>query len=76
MPVLQKPRTSLLSSLAVEGLKRIRASLPSGRTIFYEGSPDLQKRYYILFVARDEHGELKKINIPLPNLHIFAAICG
>ena len=34
--------------------------------------PILQKRYYILFVARDEHGELKKINIPLPYVHVFA----
>lgn len=32
----------------------------------------MQKRYYILFVARDEQGELKKISVPLPYFHIFA----
>ena len=32
----------------------------------------MQKRYYILFVARDEQGELKKISIPLPYFHVFA----
>jgi len=31
----------------------------------------LRKRFYILFVARDEQGELQKIPIPLPYVYVF-----
>jgi len=31
----------------------------------------LRKRFYILFVARDEHGQLRKIPIPVHYLYIF-----
>src|SRR5437899_4059230 len=32
---------------------------------------DLQKRFYILFVARDDDGQLRKISIPVHYLYIF-----
>jgi murein DD-endopeptidase MepM/ murein hydrolase activator NlpD len=31
----------------------------------------MRKRYYLLFVARDEHGELRKIHIPLHYVYVF-----
>jgi murein DD-endopeptidase MepM/ murein hydrolase activator NlpD len=33
----------------------------------------LRKRFYILFVARDKEGELRKIHIPLHYLYVFLA---
>lgn len=33
----------------------------------------MRKRYYILFVARDGEGQLRKIPIPLPFLYVFIA---
>jgi len=33
----------------------------------------LRKRFYILFVARDAEGELRKIPIPLHYLYVFMA---
>jgi len=32
---------------------------------------DLQKRFYILFVARGDDGQLRKISIPVQYLYIF-----
>jgi len=32
----------------------------------------LQKRFYILFVARDDHGQLRKVHIPVHYLYVFA----
>src|SRR5690242_13391539 len=31
----------------------------------------VRKRYYLLFVARDEQGELRKIHIPLHLVYVF-----
>jgi murein DD-endopeptidase MepM/ murein hydrolase activator NlpD len=33
----------------------------------------LRKRYYILFVARDENGQVRKISLPLPYVYGFVA---
>jgi len=33
----------------------------------------LRKRYYILFVARDEDGQLRKISLPLHYVYGFMA---
>ena len=33
----------------------------------------LRKRYYILFVARDENGEISKIPLPLRYAYVFVA---
>lgn len=33
----------------------------------------MRKRFYILFVARDSEGELRKIHIPLHHLYVFMA---
>ena len=33
----------------------------------------LRKRYYIMFVARDEDGQLLKIPIPIHYLYVFVA---
>ena len=32
----------------------------------------MQKRFYILFVARDDHGQLRKVHIPVHYLYVFA----
>ena len=32
---------------------------------------DLQKRFYILFVARGDDGQLRKISIPVHYLYVF-----
>ena len=32
----------------------------------------MQKRFYILFVARDNDGQLRKVPIPVHYLYIFA----
>ena len=33
----------------------------------------MRKRFYILFVARDDDGQLRKISIPLHYLYVFVA---
>jgi murein DD-endopeptidase MepM/ murein hydrolase activator NlpD len=38
---------------------------------FKTGREDLRKRFYILFVARDDDGQLRKIPIPVHYLYIF-----
>jgi hypothetical protein len=38
-----------------------------------EERPILRKRFYILFVARDPEGELRKIPIPLHHVYVFMA---
>jgi len=38
---------------------------------FKNGRIDLRKRFYILFVARDDDGQLRKIPIPVHYLYIF-----
>src|ERR1700745_3567064 len=40
------------------------------------GERSLRKRFYILFVARDPDGELRKIHIPLHYLYVFLAGAG
>lgn len=56
---------------------QIRTPVTAGRPgmvpeIHFDGRKDLRKRYYILFVARDDDGQLRKIPIPVHYLYIFA----
>ena len=52
-----------------------RAPVTAGRPgmvpRFKNGRVDLRKRFYILFVARDDDGQLRKIPIPVHYLYIF-----
>ena len=47
----------------------------SGRIRQKISIPDtiLRKRFYIFFVARDEHGQLRKISIPVHYLYVLLA---
>jgi murein DD-endopeptidase MepM/ murein hydrolase activator NlpD len=51
-----------------------RAPVTAGRlgmVKFFERKGRVRKRFYILFVARDGDGQLRKIPIPVPYLYIF-----